>query len=1119
MKDKQKIKIGISLLIALMFLVPSASVLAGSAGSTQSTVENKASDKPTAPASGLKGNANLDEFEIIQLPTNPSSQQQGCPVEVQSLISPELNGAHMMPGGTYPITVNVFNFPGCGEATVKLFVDIYQKTEGTSVNMYKTSFEDNFDIYNNWVQIDGDCGLVGGYYDSWSWSDARATDGDHSMKTTMYDIYKGNQDDYLQCTRVFDISEQDAVNVSFDVWVEGQYIDIWSTAYGDAYSPIDYVSFEFSDDGGITWTNPDWGFNGLANTNDEMLFVGSAADTYVVEGQYNPGGGYYFFDLTVPLWDYDPPQSYFYKAEKTTDGFWHVWWNCPVALLDAYGYDTTNLMFRFDWHTDPEHQYEGGYIDNFEVNSIEKMETKVFQSHSQGPIVLQECDNKYTFPMEWTVPSGDKDNAYDIRIWMEVLDENHFSLNDWPDYLDIYALVTDWYDVEMVDDSLIITTSFGEDPVLPGTGIIMQGSDAHIQAQVHVDGTLPVPSVQVTATAYKKSWKTLYSENFEAPLAWDTYGIAHRASDTYWSATHCLGFFDEDIHRYKPTDTFSYAISPYAIDFKDKLAVQMDFYYRYLTEPTGDVWRTCFLDPVSNFVLGWGTKSGYSPEWIGPMQPECSYTTMDLLYYYNYWHYTRGFFYDNDGNQVWKAAVGFYMSTDGDSINYNSQAVAEGIFTSGVWIDDVVIRAEELTATPIWTKTQSFSGPFEPCETINVQFEWEDVPYSNYRICVDATAQGACGNLESEPLCAQILSVTNLEMAHWKEVEFEDYTCDSNGAWGISSSDTDNYLATNTGELYPADSRAIADLCIDGDECIDISSLFGGGGVVPVDFINEDMETFTGFVPPAGWTTDNFQGYDPGLGTGIMADLWWLAADGDDYLQSPVVDTSGVSTLTLDFFHYYDYYTPGTCSAYVEISTNGGTSWTDITPWSNPINGNIGPESRSINILPYASATMCVRFHFVGYYIDIDDWFIDDVHIYGDIYLSVTPPADLWMYFDAWWDLEDGFDFVYLQVANCPAEVYSDWHTVATFNGESRWEFGADDDGWIPGYAVDLVFPGMSTQIQVRFLFMSDEGWNFRGMKIDDVSIPDLNPDLNGHWGDPLYSNIPMPDPCDDLDI
>jgi hypothetical protein len=31
---------------------------------------------------------------------------------------------------------------------------------------------------------------------------------------------------------------------------------------------------------------------------------------------------------------------------------------------------------------------------------------------------------------------------------MEVLDEFHYSLNDWPDYLDQYVVVSDWYDVD-----------------------------------------------------------------------------------------------------------------------------------------------------------------------------------------------------------------------------------------------------------------------------------------------------------------------------------------------------------------------------------------------------------------------------------------------------------------------------------------------------------------------------------------------------------------------------------------------------------------------------------------------------------------------------------------------
>jgi len=37
------------------------------------------------------------------------------------------------------------------------------------------------------------------------------------------------------------------------------YIEAWTYGGNELYSPIDYVSFEFSDDGGITWINPDWG--------------------------------------------------------------------------------------------------------------------------------------------------------------------------------------------------------------------------------------------------------------------------------------------------------------------------------------------------------------------------------------------------------------------------------------------------------------------------------------------------------------------------------------------------------------------------------------------------------------------------------------------------------------------------------------------------------------------------------------------------------------------------------------------------------------------------------------------------------------------------------------------
>jgi len=85
-------------------------------------------------------------------------------------------------------------------------------------------------------------------------------------------------------------------------------------------------------------------------------------------------------------------------------------------------------------------------------------------------------------------------------------------------------------------------------------------------------------------------------------------------------------------------------------------------------------------------------------------------------------------------------------------------ALAQGDYTSGVWIDDVVVKAESLAETPVWTETQTFEGPFEPVRTSR-SVRMGRCSLLQLPIIVDATSEGACGNLESEPLAAQILSV------------------------------------------------------------------------------------------------------------------------------------------------------------------------------------------------------------------------------------------------------------------------------------------------------------------------------------------------------------------------
>jgi hypothetical protein len=131
-----------------------------------------------------------------------------------------------------------------------------------------------------------------------------------------------------------------------------------------------------------------------------------------------------------------------------------------------------------------------------------------------------------------------------------------------------------------------------------------------------------------------------------------------------------------------------------------------------------------------------------------------------------------------------------------------------------------------------------------------------------------------------------------------------------------------------------------------------------------------------------GWEPD----YDDDAGGDApQAYLWWLWANyySDNILQSPVFDTSGYVGLELEFKSYIDwYYGSSYCNMYVE-ATADGSSWTDITPWDNPISGNVGPDTYIIDIGDFVGSNTQIRFRFYGYYYYFDYWFIDDFKIRG----------------------------------------------------------------------------------------------------------------------------------------
>jgi hypothetical protein len=864
---RKYINIGISLLIALCFILPAGAVLAGKSNDADDINTNRPM-------------ANLNR-------ANDITSQQPCLVEPMGIFDPDFGYLWPysdIPEGVYDLWAEIYVEPGCGPAEIKVFLEVYKKCCGKEVVMYETSFEDNYDIYNNWVQIDEDCGFNSpsgqAQYDSWSHSEARASDGEFSMKCSMYDIYKGNQDDFLECTKSFDISDQYGVNVSFDIWVDGQqdwssnwamgWLDPDGVVRGKRISTVyDYLDFEVSDwiqrEFDI-WYNPDNWFNGLAMeeppardtlwNGDYMIFAGSSEDSLYP-------GAYKFANTRGDVYTPSPFQDYCPKVIPLTGGWWHVYWEISTAELIYRGFDVTDMVFRFSWHSDPENQYEGAYVDNFKVVSIEDCEDKVFQTHTQGPVIVGdqyddpfECFYYVDFPLDWEainfMECGRKETCYDFKLWIEVLDPFHYTNHDWPFAVDIPICVGDFYDCQVLFSE--IETSFGGVPIIPGPGVMEEGEDMHLTSWVHLQGTIPASNVPVLATAHKKEWVTLYENDFESGSAGWEFGsfgdpsLWHRTNlDAWCGSGYSLGCFDENTGHYRNDMYVDYALCTATFDLADYLEMELSYFYKMITEGGNDYWLIMLYDPATNFVLGNGPGVpyyGYYPTWMGPEQPQCRYVPFDMMAAYDYWHDIRGMFRNSDCTDSTEVGFGFAM-WETDSTGYiNTQAEANGEYWSGLFIDNVKLEgliAEEL----VWSDV-IIIPEMEPCQIYEVQFEWEDIPYSNYLITVDCNPEGGCDNWDFEAWTAQILVVSNKEKLHPKEVEPIDFTDIGEGEWVCSTSDTEWYLATNSAELYTANANQIAQLCPDsngvncsmdpGDACcLDLSFAIANGLDVLMD--------------------------------------------------------------------------------------------------------------------------------------------------------------------------------------------------------------------------------------------------------------------------------------------
>jgi len=242
-------------------------------------------------------------------------------------------------------------------------------------------------------------------------------------------------------------------------------------------------------------------------------------------------------------------------------------------------------------------------------------------------------------------------------------------------------------------------------------------------------------------------------------------------------------------------------------------------------------------------------------------------------------------------------------------------------------------------------------------------------------------------------------------------------------------------------------------------------------------FLDED---FSDGVFPDGWSQEESNEWRIRSGSnagGVSPEmyLYWNYIVGDyAFLDSIPVNTVGAPSLTFSFNHMIDWYED---SFYCRVYTraDGGDSWSDVTPWVNPVSGNVAAEEVVIDITGDVGVGTQVRFEFDGDNYDLNNWYIDDVRISSESRVSR----------DVLYSAEASVDL--LPYGQCFVEFSPSWNPidVGFYAIEVRTMLEGDQDLGNDGSigVVELFLPG--------FISSLSEGWNFVSLPFNSSIVSD----------------------------
>ncbi len=237
----------------------------------------------------------------------------------------------------------------------------------------------------------------------------------------------------------------------------------------------------------------------------------------------------------------------------------------------------------------------------------------------------------------------------------------------------------------------------------------------------------------------------------------------------------------------------------------------------------------------------------------------------------------------------------------------------------------------------------------EPAETVVFE-DWDPTSGGDFRVEISTDLEG-----DEDPI--NDFEIEHVEILDWEH----DYGVDE-----IISPEEDVFNETQPVEATVANY---------GD--YDVEDLLVNATGSRISGLIED---FSGEFPPEGWETDDWTQSHSNNAGGEAPEAnvnWGDAVDGSAYLESPMVNTTEADELILEFYSYIDD-AEGGYNAEVLVRSSPDEEWEDVTPWNNPVDGDVGPAHYEVNITEHIGTGTQIQF-----YVDDDwefnDWFVNDV--------------------------------------------------------------------------------------------------------------------------------------------